>query len=217
MLKVARILKAYCPESLTKFKDSDTNSAAYDLFQRYIRTKGGIGRAIALTRRDLMAANYDMTPAPSEKFSIPPSIFKKKKPEEAPALFSYEELKYSSKKASAEYPLAPAEIDGLVVGSKVPNTGSIRSTYEDYTILPGIRMVPMSDFTSAPHDMFYAKNDIDHARNLSEQIKHNGRIDPLIVVLDDGGPYVLEGGHRLAALHILGKKAFPALVVVAND
>jgi ParB-like chromosome segregation protein Spo0J len=36
-------------------------------------------------------------------------------------------------------------------------------------------------------------------------------------VVEKDGPYVLEGGHRLAALHILGAKHLPALVVISHD
>ena len=38
-------------------------------------------------------------------------------------------------------------------------------------------------------------------------------IYPLIVVWDEQGLYILEGGHRFDALNMLGIKYFPALVV----
>jgi ParB-like chromosome segregation protein Spo0J len=50
-------------------------------------------------------------------------------------------------------------------------------------------------------------------KKLAEEIKETNEINPLIVVIDNEGLYVLEGGHRLAALHLLGKKTLPALVV----
>jgi ParB-like chromosome segregation protein Spo0J len=34
---------------------------------------------------------------------------------------------------------------------------------------------------------------------------------------DKDGVYVLEGGHRLGALHILKAKSFPALVVIDTE
>jgi hypothetical protein len=122
------------------------------------------------------------------------------------------------KTATTEFPIAPAVLDGLQVGSKVNNMGSIASTYsrEDYRVLEGIRSIPMTAVDSDPRHLFYAKNDFDHARRLAEEINTNGRIDPLILVVDPEGPYILEGAHRLGALHMLGKTHFPALVVEAD-
>lgn len=123
--------------------------------------------------------------------------------------------------AHVEFPFATSVIDGLEVGSNVSNTDSIRATYnpDEYKILKGIRSIPMSILNSDPKHLFYAKNDFDHAKRLAEAIEYNGRIDPLILVVDPDsdleGPYIMEGIHRLAALHILGKSHFPALVVEA--
>jgi ParB-like chromosome segregation protein Spo0J len=72
----------------------------------------------------------------------------------------------------------------------------------------------MSAFeTTNPQDLFYAKNDLERVNNLAKQIKNNGYIDPLIVAVDESGPYVLEGAHRLGALHTLGVEDIPAMVV----
>ena len=113
------------------------------------------------------------------------------------------------------YAKAGQSVDGLSVGTTVKNTGSISASFDEgaYRELPGIREVPLANFQSSPRDMFYAKNDLDRVQSLAEQIRHSGRIDPLIVAVDEQGPYVLEGGHRLAALHMLGKKSFPAVVI----
>lgn len=40
---------------------------------------------------------------------------------------------------------------------------------------------------------------------------------PLIVAVDDKGPYILEGGHRFVALGLLQIPTFPALVVIDQD
>ncbi len=114
----------------------------------------------------------------------------------------------------AEYPVAGSVVDGRVVRSEVPNTASIAATLYDYVTLPSIREVPMSQFDADPRDMFYAANDMRRARQLASEIQESGEIAPLIVVIDEEGPYVLEGAHRLAALHILGAQSFPALVVL---
>ena len=123
----------------------------------------------------------------------------------------------SMEEGQASYPLAPAMVDGLQIGSKIPNMGSIEASLSDYTILKGVRVVPMSAVNGDPKALFYAKNDQDRARALAEKIRENGYIDPLIVVLDSEGPYILEGAHRLGALFLLGKGAFPALVVQDNE
>lgn len=126
-------------------------------------------------------------------------------------------LSHLFREAKKEYALAPASIDGLSVTSNIPNMASISASLTDYTILKGIRKVPLSDFSYGPHDMFYAKNDIEKSYALAEEIKKNKRIDPLIVAIDKEGPYILEGAHRLVALGLLGVQYFPALVVIDND
>lgn len=96
MIRVARILTAYVPQSLTNFKDNDTNSAACDLFQKFNRQYNNVGKAIALTRNILTKQGFDMTVAPSASVTLPPSVPRKKKPEEDyPSLFSAEDLKWS--------------------------------------------------------------------------------------------------------------------------
>ena len=113
-----------------------------------------------------------------------------------------------------EYPEAKPSVSGLRVGEQIKNTSSIPATFSNYEIDKGIRSVPMSAFeTTNPQDLFYAKNDLERVNNLAEQIKNNGYIDPLIVAVDESGPYVLEGAHRLGALHTLGVEDIPAMVV----
>jgi disulfide oxidoreductase YuzD len=122
----------------------------------------------------------------------------------------FESVDYYSK-----YPVLNKEyLNGLKVTENIPNTESIDSSLYEYEVLDGIRIVPLSDFNANPKDLFYAKNDIDRTKSLANKIKENKYIDPLIVVIDKEGPYILEGGHRLGALFLLNKKYFPALVVL---
>lgn len=116
-----------------------------------------------------------------------------------------------------EYPLAGPVVDGLTVRSNVPNTGSIAASLDSYEVLRGIRVVPMAGLHSAPRDLFTSKSDIDRCERLAEAIRESGEINPLIVVVDNEGPYILEGGHRLGALHLLGKKEFPAMVALEEE
>jgi hypothetical protein len=112
------------------------------------------------------------------------------------------------------YPKATEVVDGLRVGEKIKNMGSIASTFDKYEIDKGIRSVPMSAFpASKPKDLFRSADDLKRVSELAKQIKENKYIDPLIVAVDKEGAYVLEGGHRLGALNMLGVKNIPAVVV----
>ena len=105
------------------------------------------------------------------------------------------------------------QVGGLRVGERIKNMDSIGSTLDEWEDV-GLREVPMDKFPAASaKDSFYAADDMRRVRDLSGEIKQSGRIDPLIVVEDADGFYVLEGGHRLSALHELGAKSFPAHVV----
>lgn len=111
------------------------------------------------------------------------------------------------------YPVVGSELDGLSVSGDVPNMGSIGATLNDYEVLDGIRSIPMSEF-DGPQSVFYAADDLRRSRELAQEIKRSNRIDPLIVVLDKDGPYLLEGSHRYVALFYLGVQHLPALLVV---
>lgn len=120
------------------------------------------------------------------------------------------------KKLERKYKKAGSVVDGRKVLSNVDNMDSIGSTLYNYTILNGIRVVSMSEF-DGPKSVFYAKNDFDHSKMLAEKIKESNSISPLIIVIDDEGPYILEGSHRYVALYYLKAKSFPALIVVDDD
>jgi len=113
-----------------------------------------------------------------------------------------------------QYPKAQKVVDGLRVGENIKNTSSIPASFNKYETDVGIRSVPMSAFKgSSPYDLFRSADDIKRVKDLANQIKENKYIDPLIVAIDKEGPYVLEGGHRLGALNLLGVKNFPAMIV----
>jgi len=120
--------------------------------------------------------------------------------------------------ARSEYPMAGSSIGNLRVSNEIPNLSSISATLNEWEELPGIRKVPMKDFDfTSLHDLYYSKSDFDRVRELAKEIERNEYIDPLIVVIDCEGLYVLEGGHRLGALFILKKKAIPALIVLDTE
>jgi len=109
----------------------------------------------------------------------------------------------------------PGEVvDGLTVRKDVPNLSSIQASLEDYTVLPGIRSVPISDL-GEPGPATGNLDALDQrTRNLAEQISQSGEINPLIVVYSGDGNYILEGAHRIDALDALGKQNIPAVVVI---
>ena len=104
-------------------------------------------------------------------------------------------------------------------GSDVANTDSIASSLaHGYQVEPGIQSVPLTEFyggTRPTKPMYAAADDVEKTYKLADQIKQSGRMDPLIVVRDKEGLYVLEGGHRLDASYQLGGTHIPAIVV--ND
>ncbi len=111
------------------------------------------------------------------------------------------------------YPLAGDEVSGLRVGDDVPNTDSISASLTDYKVLPGIREIPMEGWDPGRP---YSVSGNRRVERLIDEIKTNGWIAPLIVVVEREDIYILEGIHRLHALHALGVKSFPALVVLDN-
>jgi len=102
------------------------------------------------------------------------------------------------------FPLAGETVSGLTVREEVPNMASIRATYEDYTILKGVREVSVTEL-EAPALKKGA---------LAQDIKDSGEINPLIVAIDEGGLSILEGAHRMDAIRELGLESFPAVVVI---
>ncbi len=104
----------------------------------------------------------------------------------------------------------------FVAGKDVSNLSSIKASLEPgYVVEHGIQSVPLSSFYGGkrPNLNVGALNDINRSKDLAEQIKQSGRMDPLIVAIDKEGAYVLEGGHRLNAAYHLDATHIPALVV----
>ena len=109
------------------------------------------------------------------------------------------------------FPIAPKIVDGRVVRDHIPNTESISATSNDYRVLRGIREVSMKEFECSST---YRLDDFNKSKKLVLQIEETKEINPLIVMIDEGGPYILEGGHRFDAPCMMKANAFPALVVI---
>lgn len=114
------------------------------------------------------------------------------------------------------FPHAGGTVGGLVVrGGPVPNMSSIEG---DAEVLKGVRVVKMSALPDpSARGNYYAADDFRRIEALAAAIRASGEITPLIVQVDKDGPYVLEGGHRMAALHALGVTEFPAIVALEED
>jgi hypothetical protein len=114
-----------------------------------------------------------------------------------------------------EYPKAGEKVSNLTVRKEIPNITSIKSSFNKYELLSGIREVPMSDFyvTGKSYSVEGSKRILE----LTNEIKNSKEINPLIVAIDKQGPYILEGSTRIDALYNLGVKTFPALVVYDKD
>ena len=108
------------------------------------------------------------------------------------------------------YPLAGRVVDGRRVLDRVPNRGSIAASLNSYKILPGIREVSLDLFEQPP-------TRTQRTKALADEIAASKTIAPLIVVIDEVGPYILEGAHRYDALKILDATSFPALVVIEKE
>ena len=117
--------------------------------------------------------------------------------------------------ADTRYPKVRDVVDGRSVLPDVPNTSSIGSSLTDWEALPGIREVPVSEFTlSGKH---YSPDGQKRIDQLVAAISQSNEIAPLIVVIDKDGPYILEGATRAEALFKMGAKSFPALVVIDKE
>lgn len=107
-------------------------------------------------------------------------------------------------------PLAGNVVCGLTVLNNVDNRSSISASLSNYEILEGIREVPMEFFSYTPP---YSTSEYKRVEDLSKQIFESKTISPLIIVEDNNGFYILEGGHRFDALNMIKITSFPALVV----
>ena len=114
-----------------------------------------------------------------------------------------------SSKEQDEFKVAGEIVDGYTVRESIPNQSSIAASLDDYTILKGIREVRLAAF-----DKSYVPTKDARIQNLAEQISQSKEINPLIVVKDSEGIYVLEGGHRLDAMMMLKAKALPAWLLL---
>ena len=103
-------------------------------------------------------------------------------------------------------------VNGMLVRKDIPNTSSIGASLSNYST-HGLQEVPMSAFQTVGKPKYYSAQEERRTKELARQIQENKELNPLIVVKDAEGHYILEGGHRFDALRELGIDSFPALMV----
>jgi hypothetical protein len=103
-------------------------------------------------------------------------------------------------------------VSGMVVRPNIPDKASIPASLYEYST-HGVQEVPMSAFTVKGKPKYYSKERENYTKDLARQIQENKELNPLIVVKDKEGHYILEGSHRFDALRELGIESFPALMV----
>jgi hypothetical protein len=103
-------------------------------------------------------------------------------------------------------------VNGMMVRKDIPNTSSIGASLSDYST-HGLQEVPMSAFETVGKPRYRSVQEEKYTKELARQIQENKELNPLIVVKDAEGHYILEGGHRFDALRELGIDSFPALMV----
>lgn len=111
-----------------------------------------------------------------------------------------------------DYFLSNGECDGLRVRDEIPNLSSISASLNKWEKVPGVRNIPIENFYLTGKS--YSVSEDKRIEDLAERIRYSGEINPLIVIKDSDGLYILEGSHRADALFRLGIRYIPALIVV---
>jgi hypothetical protein len=177
--------------------------------EEYYTRLAGEAEARATQAREPMSASQRAVEYPYSSYDVLPEDLIVKDPKGLMASMQMGPSNYRSVNTGDR-------LGDLTVGEKISNRGSISASGIS-NVLPGVRAVPMSSFeVTAPRDLFYAVDDINRVTALAEQIKQSGRIDPMIVGVDEKGNYIIEGAHRLGALNLLGAKEFPALIAIED-
>uniref|UniRef100_A0A6M3ILN7 Putative structural protein n=1 Tax=viral metagenome TaxID=1070528 RepID=A0A6M3ILN7_9ZZZZ len=153
------------------------------------------------------ATDYEGKPGFMAQVKSPKQIIRIEKTTEAPKFKKPWEM--TRRDIEAQYPLIGKKgvVDGRTVRRDIPNQSSIEASVDNATVLPGVREVSLDMFDAPP--AVNAKT-----KALAEAIKESGEINPLIVVIDKEGPYILEGANRYDAMKISGAKSIPAMVVI---
>ena len=129
--------------------------------------------------------------------------------ENDPAI-DYANVETEKEKWDLKYPRAGSVVGGLNVVGDVDNTESIGASLMDYYIYDGIRECLTSDF--GEYIESYSASENRRVKQLAKDIEESGQISPLIVVVEEKGPYILAGSHRIDALQLLNLQSFVLFV-----
>jgi hypothetical protein len=112
-----------------------------------------------------------------------------------------------------KYKKAGDIVDSRKVREEIPNMDSIDSSIENAIILPGLYEIPLSEFEGLT-GKHYSASGTKRIAELADEISKTKEINPLIVVIDKEGAYILEGATRVEALYKSNAKSFPAKIVL---
>lgn len=94
---------------------------------------------------------------------------------------------------------------------------SASSSFEDYEVVPGIRIISFKSLGKLLGG-YETPNEIRRIDVLAQQIEETKSIAPLFIGLHaNGSLYIIEGQHRARALLKLGYDSVPGVVVVDLD
>ncbi len=154
------------------------------------------------------------TPTPKEEIKPAPEPTGEVIVEPKPELKGKEPWMMTRDELEVKYKKAGDVVDGRTIRSEIPNMDSISASIDNSTTLPGIYEIPLSEFEGGLTGKHYSVSGTRRIAELADEITASGVINPLIVVIDAKGPYILEGATRAEALYKSGAKAFPAKIVL---
>ena len=91
-------------------------------------------------------------------------------------------------------------VNGMLVRKEIPNQSSIGSSLSNYST-HGVQEVPMSAFQTVGKPKYYSVQEEKRTKDLARQIQENKELNPLIVVKDAEGHYILEGDRKSTRLN----------------
>jgi hypothetical protein len=194
----------------------------------YVRVAGAEGSKPVFYADTLPMMHFDKLPRPQRKalsdisdmFNNKELVFNGIKAELNESKYTYSDehsYEYIIKDLLSKFnKITNGLSDSRVVRDDIPNMSSIKASLTDYYIAYGIYDIPLSEFgnLSGKH---YSKDGTDKINYLVDAIKASNEINPLIVVIDNEGLYILEGRHRSEALYKLGAKSLPAKLVIDKE
>lgn len=202
------------------WRDPMTGASLHALEHEYLKSKGFDGVEAVYSPEGHQAVIFSL-----ENIKIRRSFNSKQEQLDRKSDINFQMIKLSklfnvteaiNNQVLDKYNKVEGEINGLSIRNEIPNMSSIESTIDNFYILPGLYEVPLSEFSGLTGS-HYSVQGTKRIFELAQQILNNKEINPLIVVIDKEGPYILEGATRVEALYKLNIFSFPAKIVLDID